>query len=135
VKLSVAVEAVKDTENYLGVDVAGQDGHDRLDYTDPPPIHGLSLFFPHPEWNGTWPYYASDIRGVSTGIPQVWNFEVEAHFHNEEVQLKWDLDGVAGEGFTLRDVEAGQVVNMGQTNVYTYNSGRGGVRHFRVMTE
>ncbi len=131
-KLSVAMGAVKDTENYLGGDVVSQDGQDPLDYPEPPPLHELSLSFPHPEWSTSWPHYTTDIRSLSTDAPQVWDFKIQANIAHAQVQLQWDVIGIDGAALTLRDVEGNRTINMGQLGMYTYDSGDGGVRHFQV---
>jgi hypothetical protein len=133
-QLLASVGAVKDSDNYLGEDGAGQDGKDPLDYPEPPPIHGLSLSFPHPEWGSQIQNFTTDIRGPSTEGPRVWNFEITSALPNAQVELRWHLVGIDGEKLTLHDVEGNQTVKMGQACVYSYDGGQGGVRHFQITT-
>jgi hypothetical protein len=130
-QLSATAGDLKDTDNYLGVDIMSQDGHDGLDCPEPPPLHGLVVSFPHPEWDTQRSEYATDIRGVATGAPQVWDLIVRTNRVQTPVQLTWSVRGGGGT-LLLLDVETGQVVNMGQLGAYTYDSGDGGVRHFQV---
>jgi uncharacterized repeat protein (TIGR01451 family) len=134
-RLSVAAGEVKDVDNYLGVDIASVDEEDQLDYPEPPSVHGLSLSFPHPEWNASWPRYTTDIRGPSTDTHKVWDFAVRADMPDTTVKLFWRPRGGNTPLLTLYDVEGDQIVNMGQARVYTYDSGSGGVRHFQIIAE
>jgi uncharacterized repeat protein (TIGR01451 family) len=131
-QLSAAVGSTDDAENYFGVDTAGKDGYDVLDHTEPPPVHGLSLSFSHPEWQGSWPYYATDIRGFANNGPQVWDFTINTDVRNADVQLRWNLKGIDGKALTLRDVETGRTVNMGETKRYSYKNKRQKTHHFQV---
>jgi hypothetical protein len=134
-KLSASVGTIADTDNYLGTDVIAQDGPDALDYPEPPPIHGLTLSFPHPEWNAGWAHYTTDIRGISGEKPQTWDFEVVTDTPNVQVQLSWSFSGMRGKSLTLRDIDNSQIVKMRETSRYTYNTESRTVRHFRIVTE
>ncbi|MCI0530300.1 MAG: dockerin type I repeat-containing protein, partial [Nitrospira sp.] len=135
VKLSAVMGEAKDTHNYLGVDSEGQDGLDELDYPEPPDIHGLSLYFPHPGWNKWSANYTTDIRRIGDGPILIWDAEVRTELPNSQVQLSWSLEGIDGKVLRLRDVEGNQLIHMGQIRQYSYNTGGGEVRHFQVIAK
>lgn len=134
-KLSAVMGEAKDTNNYLGVDAESQDGLDALDYPEPPAINGLSLYFPHPGWNRWATNYTTDIRGMGNNPILIWNVEVQAELPNSQVQLSWTLEGIDGKFLRLRDIEGGQLINMGRINKHSYNTGKGGIRHFQVIAK
>jgi hypothetical protein len=99
VRLIVAAEDGRiDRGNVLGYleDAgAGKDRHDLPEMAPPPPPMGdrfLSIVFPHPEWGGDMPDYASDYRPVpaDSGQGDVWPFEVRTHTPGIKVMLSWE---------------------------------------------
>jgi hypothetical protein len=133
IKMSAKAGETEDTDNYLGVDTISKDGLDALDYPEPPAVHGLSLYFPHPGWNWWAWNYTTDIRKPSIFRKITWNFEVWTDLPNTRVELSWTLEGITGEILTLRDIGGNQVIDMKAKHKYHYNSGLGGIRHFRVV--
>ncbi len=142
VRLSVAAGELRDDDNYLGIDLAGRDGQDRLDYPEPPPLHGLWLSFYHPEWDESWPHFAADIRQVpqdrGQAVPQqdhleVWHFEIRMQIARTQVQLSWSLEGIDGSDLTLFDLDANRTIDMGRAGSYIFDSGMKAVRRFQVI--
>jgi hypothetical protein len=127
------VGLARDNDNYLGADAAAENGEDPLDHPEPPPVHGLSLYFPHPEWGAAGPRYSADIRKLAPDTPHEWSFEVWTDIADRKVELSWGLRGRAPGELWLRDVEGNRLVPMRQGSSYTYDSGAGGVRHFQVI--
>ena len=133
--MSASVGTIADTDNYLGMDVMAQDGRDALDFPECPPINGVTLAFPHREWNDAWSQYTTDIRRLSVQAPQVWNFEVTTDILNAQVQLSWSFSGIRRESLILHDMDSNLMVKMDETDIYAYNSETSRVRHFRVTQE
>ena len=92
------------------------------DYPEPPPIHALSLYFPHRGWKKRARNYTTDIRKAGTGTIQVWEVEVKAELPDNEVELSWVVEGKGVEGLRLRDVEGNEVIRY--YRVQTVSLGR-----------
>lgn len=146
--LSASAGDLADSQNYLGEDSAGLDGPDSLDLPEPPPFLGLSLYFRHPEWNPAWPLFASDIRalpatlldgGIASHPPRPgrrqWDFEVWTSAPQTWIRLEWRIQGDQAAALTLRDLDGNRTLRMPQAGSYTYFSGSGGVRRFRIFAE
>lgn len=136
VELSVEANGLRDSGNFLGTDPRALDERDPLDHPEPPPFHGVSLSFPHPEWDALWPDFCSDIRApMAPGIawPMAWDFEVRVAYPNTLVRLEWRRMGRSVQGLVLKDTESGRVVDMGAVSTYSYPSGPGGTRRFEVI--
>ncbi len=76
VQVSLETGTNKDPENYFGVGQSLKAGRNELSYPKPPLFMDQAfLYFPHPEWDRTYPRFMADIRpGIGSG--QTWTFEV-----------------------------------------------------------
>ncbi len=146
-RLSVRAGGLFDSQNYLGEDVAAQDERDRLDFREPPQWHGLSLYFPRPQWSPKAPRFASDIREhlpsrvmwrdsgqteESRVDDRVWTFEVSSTQPDEKVELRWEVLGALSNRLLLRDVDSDRWIDLSE-DVYRYRNGPSGIRRFEVV--
>jgi hypothetical protein len=122
VRLEAKAGEAKDPDNYLGVaDRAYQ-------IANPPPIHHfVDLRFTSAGG------LAADLREESQANLS-WDLEVETDLKGVPVSLSYpDLSQVPKNyRLTLYDVETGRIQQMRTTSGFTYNSGQGGIRRFRI---
>ena len=102
----------KDHNTVLGQLVAAKDGYDASDLVEMTPFASpyLTLVFPHPEWGGKAGNYASDLRSAS-GLPTVWNVDLQADPVGSQVVLTWQGDPAILARSQLTDLLTGKVIN------------------------
>jgi len=124
VRLGAAAGEARDSDNYLGV-------ADRsFQMVGPPHLPGfVDLHFTAVAGGNL----AADLRG-GTQDALVWDIEVETDLKDTQVSLNWpDLSQVPrGYRLTLYDLDANRTQQMRTTSAYLFNSGQGGIRHFRI---
>ena len=124
VGLKATAGEAKDRDNYLGVaDRAYQ-------IANPPSIWGyVDLRFASP----LGAELAADFRDEALDT-LTWDVEVETDLKDTWVTVSWpDLSQVPRTyRLALYDLDANSVQQMRTTSAYAYNSGQGGVRHFRI---
>ena len=105
----------------------GKDSHDLAEMPPPPSPMGdqyLSIVFPHPEWGGDMPDYASDYRIVPADSTQgeVWNFEVHSHTPGIKAELSWEGSPAVLDRSRIKDAENGKVLvkNCAVLKRYTF---------------
>jgi hypothetical protein len=123
VRLEATAGDARDTDNYLGVaDSAYQ-------IVGPPQIpHFVDL-----RLISGGAGLAADLRaGEQANL--AWDLEVETDLSDAPVSLAWpDLSQVPkGYRLTLYDLDANRAQQMRTTSGYVFNSGSGGIRHFRI---
>ena len=133
VRLSVSVGMYSDNDNFLGTDVAASDEFDASsDVVEPPasPGDGVSLYFPHPEWNHMLgDNFSTDIRPVIdiSDTMQVWNFSVLST-DGGEATLFFDVIESPQVPLVFEDPETGYVEHLHNIGSYTF-SASAGVEH------
>ncbi|HSR67400.1 MAG TPA: choice-of-anchor Q domain-containing protein [Acidobacteriota bacterium] len=136
-RLSAVSGSLADDHNILGVDSAAEDGLDPLDQREAPSIHGLTLYFPQPEWSAQWPRFSADVRGLErrpSGFSgRQWMFEVRTPPSAQSVELSWSLSGLAPERLLLWDEFAGRWSDMLELNRYSFAAGPQNPRRFWVF--
>ncbi len=103
----------KDHNAVLGQLLAAKDGYDTADLVEMTPFASpyLTLVFPHPEWTGGKAgNYASDLRSAS-GLPGVWNVDLQADPVGSQVVLTWQGDPAILARSQLTDLLTGKVIN------------------------
>ena len=103
----------KDHNTVLGQLLTAKDGYDTADLVEMAPFASpyLTLVFPHPEWTGGKAgNYASDLRSAS-GLPMVWNVDLQADPVGSQVVLTWQGDPAILARSKLTDTLTGKVIN------------------------
>ena len=103
----------KDHNTVLGQLLTAKDGYDTADLVEMAPFASpyLTLVFPHPEWTGGKAgNYASDLRSAS-GLPMVWNVDLQADPVGSQVVLTWQGDPAILARSQLTDTLTGKVIN------------------------
>ena len=73
---------------------------------------------------------------AATGATQTWELTVVAEAPGAPVTLRWpELSSALPDDLvaTLEDLDGGRQTYMRTSESYTYNSGTGGARHFRIV--
>ena len=136
-RLRLSVSAGTESEdryNFIGVSESARDGADSRDVEEPPaPGAGVvSLYLVEGGRR-----LAQDVRSASSGGPQVWDVEVLLPGARQQVTLSWpDLSALPrGMEAYLEDEATGRRVAMRTCTAYSFNSGEGGVRRFRITVQ
>ena len=138
VRLSVSVGMYSDNDNFLGTDTVASDQFDASsDVVEPPasPGDGVSLYFPHPEWNHMLgDNFSTDIRPVIdiSDTMQVWNFSVLST-DGGEATLVFDVIESPPVPLVFEDPETGYVEHLHNIGSYTF-SASAGVEHDFIIS-
>ena len=125
-------------QRYLGQSAKASDGADMMDIMCPPDALAsgprLQAYFPRTDWGLRSGRYLADIRSARPG-PQTWSFVVDTDLRQHNVSISWpDLSDMPNHLIaTLEDLQTGRSCYMRTAQSYTYNSGAGGPRQFRVV--
>ncbi|MEM5810126.1 MAG: VWA domain-containing protein [Candidatus Aenigmatarchaeota archaeon] len=140
IQLSATSGNLGDVYNFAGVHHSASDSFDIYDAPEPPSPNSnyIQLYFPHPNWNHILgPYFSRDVRLSRVLKVQTitWNFEVKTDLVNSTITLRVIPDSLVPSDYliVLEDVDAGVKTIINENNTYTYNSGQGGVRHFKLV--
>jgi len=127
------------TDRALGAAESSADGVDLADVMCPPPAAApngarLDAYFLCEGWGARSGRYYTDIRSARPGT-QGWTFVVDTDMPGQPISISWpDLSQMPANLIaTLEDVQTGRVRFMRTTTSYTFNSGQGGPRQFRVL--
>jgi subtilisin family serine protease len=137
IRLSARSGNWTDSYNIAGVSPNAVDGYGPEDVMAPPPAPApVSLSFIHRDWGDRSGAYQADIKN-STGSSKVWEFEVNAAAANQEVTISWpDIGAVPKDvNLTLEDTSAGSKIYMRTRSSYSFDSGEGGIRRFKMTAE
>ena len=122
----------------LGMAAGAADGPDLADVMSPPDAAApngarLSAYFLCNDWGARSGRYYTDIRSARPG-KQSWTFVVDTDMPSQPISISWpDLGQMpANLVATLEDVQTGRARFMRTTTSYTFSSGQGGPRQFRV---
>ncbi len=120
-----------DTCNFVGISKSARDGTDRGDVEKPPVPSGGTIAVRFLEGDRS---LAQDLRGPEVGTGKTWEFEVSTDLVQETVTLSWpDLSQVpSGVDVRIEDLATGRKVYTRTRGGYTYSSGQGGTRKFRL---
>jgi VWFA-related protein len=141
IRISSKVDSLSDLNNFAAVHFQASDSLDPYDIPKPPAPNSnyVYLYFPHPEWGGILgPNYSKDTRRARdlTNETIEWLFNVKTDQTGKNVLLEFNPDSLFPSDYTIviYDLDAGirKVLNEGD-NTYTYNSGSGGERHFKLV--
>ncbi len=137
VGLSVESAGRRCGERYLGVAQSASAGVDLHDVPAPPsalrPGPVVDAYFTIGDAGG--PRYLVDTQ-PATAATKTWTLTVVAEEPGAAVTLRWpELSSTLPDGLvaTLEDLDGGRQTYMRTSGSYTYNSGTGGARHFRVV--
>jgi hypothetical protein len=141
IKISSKVDSLSDLNNFAAVHSQASDLLDSYDIPKPPAPNSnyVYLYFPHPEWGGILgPNYSKDTRRARdlTNETIEWLFNVKTDQTGKNVLLEFNPDSLFPSNYTivLYDLDAGIRKVLSQSdNTYTYNSGSGGERHFKLV--
>jgi hypothetical protein len=141
IKISSKVDSLSDLNNFAAVHSQASDSLDPYDIPKPPSPNSnyVYLYFPHPEWGGILgPNYSKDTRRARdlTNETIEWLFNVKTDQAGKNVILEFNPDSLFPSNYTivLYDLDAGTRKVLSQSdNTYTYNSGSGGERHFKLV--
>jgi hypothetical protein len=112
-----------DRDNYIGIDPSAGAGRNALDQHEPPLDFDQGfLYFVHPEWDGTHPRFATDIRGA-LGDGQTWEFEVWNPRKGTGTITLLGAEGIpASAQVLLVNEQNTPPVDMRRTNAYTFQT-------------
>ncbi len=131
-RIVARTDAMADKENYIGVRYGAQMEKDDFDLFEPPMLPGgVSLYFPHPEWQ-VHDIYTADIRPPREE-GHTWEFVVKAEA-GSNVELAFvGLEGVptAYEQYVI-DVDHNNAYNLKQQQKILSDAGSG-ERRFRII--
>jgi ligand-binding sensor domain-containing protein len=140
IKISARVDSLSDLNNFAAVHPLASDSLDPYDIPKPPAPNSnyVYLYFPHPEWSGPGPYYSKDTRRARdlTNETIEWLFNVKTDQTGKNVLIIFEPDSLFPSAYisVLYDLDAGTRKVLSQSdNTYTYNSGSGGERHFKLV--
>ncbi len=114
-----------DNFNFLGFSQSANDGYDRLDIEEAPPISPyILLSFPHPEWEKNKGNYTQDIRAGSSQarLTCLWDFQVRADQVRKEIVLEWENTSAISEELHLylMDSSSNALADMREENSYRF---------------
>jgi len=125
----------------FGMSAESADGPDVADVASPPDPAApngarLGAYFLCSDWGSRSGRYYTDIRDARPGS-RAWTFVVDTDMTNEQVTIAWPELGRMPQNLvaTLQDLQTGRTRYMRTTSSYTFNSGQGGPRQFRVMVD
>ncbi len=138
---SIVSAGLSDNNNYAGVALNATDGYDpNVDLAKPPapPSNYIYLAFPHLDWNyQLGPNYYRDIkanRQLDTSTVS-WDFFVQTDKVNSSVTISVSefSDVPSNYDIYINDLTANVLHNVRTNGDYTYNSGSGGTRNFKLV--
>lgn len=138
---SITTLGLNDNNNYAGVALNATDGYDQnvdLEKPPAPPSNYVYLAFPHQDWNSTLgPFYYRDIKAhrlLDTSTIS-WDFIVATDRVNTTVTISVsEFDDVPSNyDIYINDLTNNAIHNVRTQGNYTYNSGTGGMRNFRLV--
>jgi len=143
VRLGASISSLNlnDNNNYAGIALNATDGYDpNVDLAKPPapPSNYVYLAFPHPDWNNQLgPNYYRDIkanRQLDTSTVS-WDFVVSTDRTNSTVTISVTefADVPSNYDIYINDLTANVLYNVRTNGDYSYNSGSGGSRNFKLV--
>lgn len=125
-QLSASAGDLLDTDNWIGVSGAANDGYDlRYDYPEiaMPEAEFVRIAFPHYEWTEkNHALYTKDTRSPFSGT-RVWNMEVEVSSAAQTVDLTWPtLNALPADAqVKLVDLQTNRTINLRQAKKYSFD--------------
>lgn len=143
VKLGASISSynLNDLNNYAGVALNATDGYDQnvdLEKPPAPPSNYVYLAFPHQDWSSPLgPYYYRDIRAhrfLDTSTI-AFDFFVSTDKTNSSVTISVSefSDVPSNYDIFINDLTNNVLHNVRTDGNYTYNSGSGGSRNFKLV--
>lgn len=138
---SITSAGLTDNNNYAGLALNATDGYDpNVDLAKPPapPSNYVYLAFPHSDWiNQLGPNYYRDIkanRQLDTSTVS-WDFFVATDKTNSTVTISVSEfnDVPSNYDIYINDLTANVLHNVRTSGNYSYNSGTGGTRNFKLV--
>ena len=128
---ATAASGAADRCNFVGVGRSARDDADSGDVDKPPTPLGGTLSLCLLQGGRS---LAQDLRGPDIGNGKTWEFEVTTDLVQEAITLSWPDLGQLPPGLDVRlmDAATGRQVYLRTRATYTYNSGQGGTRRFRL---
>ncbi|MBI3945875.1 MAG: hypothetical protein HY321_08140 [Armatimonadetes bacterium] len=126
-----AQSGAADTFNFIGVARSARDGDDAADVEKPPVPRGGTVALRLIQGGRS---LAQDLRAADVGSGKSWDVEVDTDLVKQKVTLAWpDLSQLPETcDLTLEDLATGRRVYARTQGGYTYDSGQGGPRRFRL---
>ena len=140
IRISAKVDSLSDLNNFAAIHSLAKDSFDPYDIPKPPAPNSnyVYLYFPHPEWGGPGPYYSKDTRRARdlTNETIEWLFNVKTDQTGKNVLIIFEPDSLFPSAYIMilydLDARTMKILSKGD-NTYTYNSGSGGERHFKLV--
>jgi ligand-binding sensor domain-containing protein len=140
IRISAKVDSLSDLNNFAAIHSLAKDSFDPYDIPKPPAPNSnyVYLYFPHPEWGGPGPYYSKDTRRARdlTNETIEWLFNVKTDQAGKNVLIIFEPDSLFPSTYIMilydLDARTMKILSKGD-NTYTYNSGSGGERHFKLV--
>lgn len=117
-----------DYDNFIGTSPDASNEEDKYDVLEPPVFSDyISVYFPNQDKK-----YANDFKSLSNE-DKMWEMAVETNLKNKDVNLSFIYTSLPEDlKVSVLDKKSNKVVNIRETNNYTYNSGKGGKREFLI---
>lgn len=138
---SITSLGLNDNNNFAGVALNATDGFDtNVDLEKPPapPSNYVYLAFPHHDWTSPLgPFYYRDIKAhrLLDTSTIAWDFIVSTDRTNSTVTISASefADVPSNYDIYINDLTANVLHNVRTQGSYSYNSGAGGTRNFRLV--
>jgi hypothetical protein len=134
-KIAASIDTGERASGWVGqADGAGPGLDPLLDAERPPGFKkAAGLSFTHDDWGDFSGSYLSDIRGLRQGACE-WEFELSAGAPDARVVLAWPQISKLPDDLSLvlTDEHSGKRVSMRRASRYAFNSGKDGVRRFKI---
>ena len=129
--MAQARSGAADTFNFIGAAAGARDGADRLDVEKPPVPSGGTVCLRILDGGRS---LAQDLKAPDIGNGKSWEFEVNTDLKHEPITLQWPNLGELPADYrvTVEDLATGRKIYARTRGGYTYNSGEGGPRRFRL---
>lgn len=118
-----------DYDNFIGTSPEADEKEDKYDILEPPAFSDyVSVYFPEQSKK-----YANNFKSLSNE-EKIWEMVVETNLKNKDVNLSWNIDYLPENlKLSILDKKTNKVINLRETNSYTYNSGKDGKREFLII--
>lgn len=141
IRLKVQSGSLSDSTAYAGMSFNATNEYDAgvdLPKTPTPPSNYLEIFFPHSNWaTALGPNFMRDFRVLSSldSTTKTWDFTVRTDKLNASVTLSADNFSFVPANYRIliQDVASDSLHDMRASGTYTYNSGTGGDKYFRLI--
>lgn len=141
IRLKTSGGSLVDSSAVAGMAANATNAYDAgIDLPKPPtvPSHYLEVFFPHSDWQtALGPNFMRDYRALVSlnATTSSWDFTIRTDLTNTSINLTADQFGFVPSNYNIfiQDITADSMHNVRTLGSYTFNSGNGGDKYFRLI--